>query len=133
MGKGEESGGGREKTANLAGAMEAVIAAAFLDQGLLATKNLVLRLINDELSGMVRRGVGADDKSQLQELVQSRWHSAPVYRLVETTGPEHDRTFKVEVMVDDDVAGMGSGKSKKLAETEAARSALKKLKSHFTE
>jgi len=132
LGKGEEASGGRRKPSNLAGALEAVIAAVFLDQGLTATKELILRLFNEELERVVSRGAEVDYKSQLQELTQAKQQPAPVYQLVEATGPAHDRRFTVEVKIGDTVLGRGSGKSKKTAETEAARSALQRLSTNFT-
>ena len=132
LGKGEEASGGRGKTANLAGALEAVIAATFLDQGAAITRNLVLRLLGEELAKVVSQGVGVDYKSQLQELTQSRRQLTPTYRLVEAVGPDHDKRFIVEVMAGDMVLGRGAGKSKKLAETEAAHSALERLLASFT-
>lgn len=132
MGKGEEASGGRGKTANLAGALEAVIAATFLDQGAATTRNLVLRLLGEELAGVVSQGIGVDYKSRLQELMQSRCQSTPTYRLVEEVGPDHDKAFTVEVMAGDTVLGRGTGKSKKSAEAEAARSALERLTTSFT-
>jgi ribonuclease-3 len=74
-----------------------------------------------------------DYKSQLQELSQSRYQSTPDYRLLEEVGPDHDKKFTVEVRAGDIVLGRGSGKSKKMAETEAARSALEQLSTHFTQ
>ena len=127
LGKGEEASGGRGKTANLAAALEAVIAATFLDQGATTTRNLVLRLLSEELAKVVSRGMGVDYKSQLQELMQARHQSTPTYRLVEAEGPDHDKRFTIEVMTGDVVLGRGTGRSKKLAETEAARSALERL------
>ena len=133
LGKGEESSGGRHKPANLAGALEAVIGAIFLDQGSATTSDFILRLFNKELEEVARRGVGVDYKSQLQELIQARGQPVPVYRVVATKGPDHDKRFTVEVGTDDMVLGKGSGKSKKAAEIEAARSALEKLSANFTE
>jgi ribonuclease-3 len=133
LGRGEEASGGRGKTANLAGALEAVIAAAFLDQGVAAAKNLILRLLGEELARVASHGIGVDYKSRLQELTQSTGQSIPVYRLVEEVGPDHDKRFTVEVMVGDTVLGSGSGKSKKSAETDAARSALERLSNSFTD
>jgi len=127
LGKGEEASGGQQKTANLAGALEAVIAAIFLDQGLTTTRKFVLRLFNQELEKIVSQGVEAHYKSQLQELMQSRGQPAPTYYMIETRGPDHDPIFTVEARAGDTVLGRGSGKSKKLAETEAARSALESL------
>ena len=133
LGKGEEASGGRGKTANLAGALEAVIAATFLDQGEATTRNLILGLLGEELAGVVSQGIAVDYKSRLQELTQSKYQSTPAYRLVEAMGPDHDKRFTVEVMAGDKVLGRGTGKSKKLAEAEAARSALERLSTGFTE
>ena len=127
LGKGEEASGGRRKPVNLAGALEAVIAAIFLDQGSATAKNFILRLLNKELQKVVSQGAGVDYKSQLQELIQAREQQTPAYYVIEATGPDHDRRFTVEVRAGDTVLGRGSGKSKKEAETEAARSALERL------
>ncbi len=128
LGKGEELSGGRHKPTNLAGALEAVIAAIFLDQGWNITTDFILRLFDMELKKLDRQGTGVDYKSQLQQLIQSNQQVTPVYQIIEATGPAHDRMFTAEVRVSDTVLGRGSGKSKKLAETEAARSALEQLK-----
>ena len=131
LGKGEEASGGRNKPANLAGALEAVIGAIFLDQGSAITRDFILRLLNTELQKVVSQGAGVDYKSQLQELIQAREQQTPVYRVVETIGPDHDKRFTVEVRVGDTVLGKGSGKGKKAAETEAARSALEQFSANF--
>jgi ribonuclease III len=124
MGKGEEGGGGRKKPVNLAGALEAVIAAIFLDKGLDDTRQLVLRLFGTRIKKVTRRGIAPDYESQLQEAIQAQKQVAPVYHTVEATGPDHDRVFTVEVRVENEVLGKGTGKSKKAAESEAAREAL---------
>jgi len=128
LGKGEEASGGRRKPANLAGALEAIIAAIFLDQGLAATRDFVLRTTGKGL----KKGAEADYKSQLQELLQARQQPKPTYQVIAVTGPAHERTFTVEVRAVNNVLGRGSGKSKKAAETKAARSALARLPSNFT-
>jgi ribonuclease-3 len=133
LGRGEEASGGRRKPANLAGALEAVIAAIFLDQGLAAVRDFVLRSVNQELNKLLTQGVEVDYKSQLQELIQARQQPTPSYRVIETVGPDHDKTFTVEVRVGDTVLGRGSGKSKKEAEAEAAHSALAQLPTNFTQ
>ena len=133
LGKGEEVSGGRNKPANLAGALEAVIGAIFLDQGSAITRDFILRLLNTELQKVVSQGAGVDYKSQLQELIQAREQQTPVYRVIKTIGPDHNKRFTVEVRVGDTVLGKGSGKGKKAAETEAARSALKQLSTNFTQ
>lgn len=133
LGKGEEASGGRYKLANLAGALEAVIAAVFLDQGPATARDFILKLLSKELQKVVSHGVETEYKSQLQELIQSRQQITPTYQLAEAVGPAHDREFTVEVKVGDTVLGRGSGKSKKAAETEAARLALERLSINFTE
>jgi ribonuclease-3 len=133
MGKGEESSGGRNKTPNLAGALEAIIAAVYLDQGMAAAGNMVMGLLVEEWKKISRQNIYVDYKSKLQELVQSRFQMTPAYRLMSEEGPDHDKSFVVEVMVNAKVLGSGTGKSKKLAETEAARLALERLGADFTE
>ena len=133
LGKGEEASSGRRKPANLAGALEAMIAAIFLDRGSTTTREVILRLFNEELQKIASQGAGDDYKSQLQELIQAREQQTPAYQLVETVGPDHDKRFTVEVRVGDAVLGRGSGKNKKVAETEAARAALEYLSTNFTQ
>ncbi len=110
-----------------------MIDAIFLDQGSITTKDFILGLFSEELERVVSQGAGVDYKSQLQELIQAREQQAPAYQLVEAMGPEHDRRFTVEVRAGDTVLGRGSGKSKKMAETEAARAALEQLATNFTQ
>jgi len=133
LGKGEEASGGRHKLVNLAGALEAVIAAIYLDQGLSLAEDCILRLIKSELQKAISQGVEIDYKSRLQELVQARQQLTPVYHIIEAVGPDHLKEFTVEVRVGDTVLGRGSGKSKKAAEAEAARSALERLPTDFTQ
>jgi ribonuclease-3 len=132
MGKGEEASGGRDNAHNLAGSLEAVIAAIYLDQGLTAAAELVHRLFKDAWTKVVRDGTDIDYKSRLQEVAQSRWQLTPSYRLITETGPDHDKTFTVEVMAGSRSLGTGTGKSKKLAEAESARKALALLGEGFT-
>jgi ribonuclease-3 len=127
LGKGEDSSGGRRKPANLASALEAVIAAVYIDQGLAVTEELITRLVSTELQKVLNQHRINDYKSELQEFIQSREQQIPSYHVTGTTGPDHGKTFTVEVRLGDSVLGTGSGKSKKAAETEAARSALEKL------
>jgi ribonuclease-3 len=132
MGKGEEASGGRTKIPNLAGALEAVIAAIYLDQGIDTVKAVVNKLLAEEWVKLTSRGADVEYKSRLQEFTQSNFKSAPVYQLVSETGPDHDKVFVVEVIVNGKMLGSGTGKSKKIAETEAARLALKTLEKDFT-
>ncbi len=133
LGRGEEASGGRHKAANLAGALEAVIAAVFLDRGLAVTRKMVLKLLGGELQRVTEQDVGVDYKSRLQEFIQSKYQVTPAYRLVEAIGPDHSKLFTVEVMAGDVMLGRGSGKSKKVAEAEAARLALEFISTNFTQ
>lgn len=126
MGKGEEANGGREKPANLAAALEALIAAIFLDQGLAPTRDFTLELIGTVLEKAVSQSAFVDYKSKLQELLQAKERRAPTYLVIEAAGPDHDRMFTVEVRLGETILGRGSGKSKKAAESAAARSALER-------
>jgi len=132
LGKGEEASGGRSKPANLADALEAVIAAIFLDRGFNETRDFILKLMGKELDTAISQGVKADYKSQLQELIQARHQPAPTYQVIEAMGPDHDRRFTVVVRMGDTTLGRGEGKSKKAAEEDAARSALEHLSDDFT-
>jgi ribonuclease-3 len=132
LGKGEEASGGRLKPANLAGALEAVIASIFLDQGYSVARAFILRLVDKELKKVLSQGIKTNYKSQLQELIQAKHQLTPTYQVIEAMGPDHDRKFTVEVKLGNTVLGRGSGKSKKSAEEEAARSALSQLPTDFT-
>jgi ribonuclease III len=127
LGKGEEASGGKDKPANLARALEAVVAAVYLDQGSAITEQLVLEILDAELLKTLYQGAIIDYKSQLQELLQAKTQQTPVYNLIETQGPDHNKNFTVEVRLGNDVLAAGIGRSKKKAETEAARIALEKL------
>ena len=87
----------------------------------------ILEMFDDELLKVINQGAGVDYKTQLQEIVQARYQQIPTYYVVEALGPDHARKFTIAVKVGNEVLGRGSGKSKKLAESEAARSALEQL------
>lgn len=127
LGRGEEGAGGRRRPTNLARAYEALVGAVFLDGGLARVRRFVKKTLNAELQGLRQRPVPADPKSRLQELVQSRWQSTPSYRLLRAEGPDHARRFSIEVLVGEDVLGVGEGRSKQQAEKAAARQALERL------
>jgi len=133
MGKGEEATGGRGKLPNLAGALEALIAAVYLDLGAPVVKEMIIKLYAGEWKKLSGRGAAIDYKSRLQELAQSRFQEIPAYRLISESGPDHDKKFRVEVLINAKVLGDGIGKSKKLAETEAARLALQRLADTYKE
>jgi ribonuclease III len=127
LGNGEETGGGRGKAANLAGAFESLIAAIYLDQGLETARSFILGLFGPEMYQQAHRGAGTDYKSKLQEIMQAERQITPTYELITAVGPEHDKQFTVEVWIGDEALGRGAGKSKKQAEMEAARAALAKI------
>lgn len=127
LGRGEELSGGREKDSLLADAVEAVIAAVYLDGGLESSRRVVIRLFQQEFSHVVsqRHRPGEDDyKTQVQEWCQRRFDSLPSYAVVRESGPDHDKLFEVEVTVNGEVVGRGTGRSKKEAEQSAAKQAL---------
>lgn len=127
LGRGEELSKGREKDSLLADALEAVVAAVHLDGGLDAARGLVANLFAEEFSRVVtqQHRPGAEDyKTQVQEWCQQRFDSLPSYTVVRESGPDHDKLFEVEVTVNGEVVGRGTGRSKKEAEQSAAKQAL---------
>jgi ribonuclease-3 len=127
LGKGEEATGGRERETNLADAFESLVGAIFLDQGLSAARRFVLSELSSDFEKVRAEGIGRNYKALLQEFTQAKFKQLPTYRVVETSGPDHDKGFTVEVLLGDKVLGAGSGKSKRAAEMEAARSAWEKV------
>ena len=125
LGHGEEQGGGRSRNSILADAMESVIAACFLDGGMEAALKVVQQFILVEVP--VTKLHNADYKTKLQELVQQKKNQVLSYRLAGQSGPDHDKKFDVEVSLNGNVIGSGSGSSKKRAEQMAACSAIENL------
>ncbi|MHB9109856.1 MAG: ribonuclease III [Armatimonadota bacterium] len=125
--RGEEQSGGRQRRAMLADAVEALIGAYFLDQGLDAVREFVLRALAPVMAIIERREHEHDYKTLLQELFQSRYQTAPVYEVLSETGPPHDRTFEIGVTFAGQVLGRGTGKSKKEAAQSAAAEALQNI------
>jgi ribonuclease-3 len=131
LGKGEELSGGRRKNAILADALEALIGALYLDSGFSAAFSFVERCIRPEIGRVIENNYHEDCKSLLQELSQRRFKVYPQYRLLDRSGPDHERLFRMEVHIRDRVFGPGIGRSKKGAEQEAARMALEQLRDEF--
>lgn len=123
LGKGEELTDGRQKNSILADAVEAVIAAIYLDGGFDAAFAFVERHFCERLRTVTRKHSDADYKSRLQERVQAVYHEVPRYQVVGTSGPDHDKTFRVKMSMAG-ISAEGDGKSKKMAEQEAARVGL---------
>lgn len=125
MGRGEESTGGRNKDSILADAFEALIGAIIIDGGYDAGKRVILDLLNEKIGLAVAGKLRQDYKTMLQEKLQEKNHDVRIkYNTVSESGPDHNKTFNVEVMAGTRVLGSGSGKSKAKAEQDAARDAL---------
>jgi ribonuclease-3 len=128
LGRGEEKTGGRNKPALLADAYEALIAAVYLDGGLEAARGFVRRsLVEGAIAFEAERLGHTDHKSALQEYLQSRGMTPGAYYVVAESGPDHQKTFRVEVRIAGQVTAIGSGRTKKEAEQSAAIAALIQL------
>ena len=125
LGKGEEQGGGRSRESILADAVESVIAACYLDGGMTAAVQFIQKFILVNVP--VTKLHNADYKTALQELVQQKKNQVLSYNLVGESGPDHDKHFQVELTLNGEVVGVGSGSSKKRAEQAAAQSAIERL------
>ena len=127
LGKGEELSGGRTKKAILADALEALIGSLYIDSGYKAAFDFVKSCIIPEINNVTGDNYHKDYKSLLQEHCQRLFRCYPEYRLIKKTGPEHERTFWMEVRIGETVYGSGSGRNKKSAEQEAAKLAYEEL------
>ncbi len=127
LGKGEENSGGRDKDSILGNAIEAIIGSIYLDGGY----ESALRFIETSFQPLVDEWIECplymDYKSLLQETSQSRFKLVPQYQIVSESGPDHDKTFTIEISINDTTITAGTGKNKKEAEQDAARKALDKL------
>lgn len=128
LGRGEEANGGRTKTSNLANTMEALIGALYLDHGLAKARRFVLNQLKPELDKIKAGQTAPNYKALVQEYVQGQKRPTPIYRLVQTSGPEHSKQFTAEILVEGEALGRGTGKSKKTAESQAAKTAWEKLR-----
>ena len=125
LGHGEMQGGGRKRASILADAMESVIAACYLDGGMIAAKALIEKLI---LPNVPKEQLqNRDYKTALQEKVQQKKNQVISYRLISEEGPDHDKHFTVEVLLNGAAVGTGTGSSKKRAEQAAAQNALQNM------
>ncbi len=124
LGRGERAGGGSRRPSVLADAVEAVIAALYLDGGMEAARGFILDFIRSKAEETIRCGRAVDYKTALQEIVQKNHEETLEYRLREERGPDHDKSFVIELLINSNVIATGEGKSKKQAEQAAARAAL---------
>lgn len=128
LGHGEELVGGENKERILANAMESVIAAVYVDGGFKNAKNVVLSLFEEQIVKGLLGKLANDFKSEFQELVQSTGVHKIKYEVIREEGKSHEKTFFVNLNLDDKVVGSGSGRSKKIAENEAAKEAVLHMK-----
>ncbi|MEI7885323.1 MAG: ribonuclease III [Clostridia bacterium] len=126
LGKGEEASGGRERISILADAVEAIFAAVYLELGFAYVKKMIIEILLDQIIDTINNG-SRDYKTKLQEILQKNQGETATYRILEATGPEHDKTFLAGVYQKDRLLGEGEGKSKKDAEQNAAKTALELL------
>ncbi len=124
MSRGEKQGGDRARQQILANAFEAVIGAIYLERGYDGAADFVNKFIISKLDGILATGSWRDAKSHLQEVSQRIDNQTPQYRVLEETGPDHDKTFTLGVYVGDKLMGTGTGPSKQIAQQQAAHAAL---------
>ena len=122
LGRGEEAGSGRKRPSILSDAFEAVLAAIYLDGGYEPVKKLIFEIFKTKIENPVQSN--SDYKTLLQEIVQGKPGSLLQYSLISEQGPDHDKNFTVEVMLNGKTIGAGNGRSKKIAEQEAAKNGI---------
>jgi ribonuclease III len=127
MSGGEESGGGRTRPSILSDTFEALVAVIYIDCGLEAARSFIINAIAPVLADIQIDQYIRDFKTALQELTQGSLKKAPVYTVTGEEGADHDKTFAVEVRIDDFILGQGLGKNKKQAEQAAAQAAIQKV------
>ena len=125
LGKGEEATGGRHRDSITSDALEALIGAIYLDGGFTNAKEFIHRFI---LTDLEDKKLFFDSKTILQEIVQARMAGSISYRLIKEEGPDHNKAFFVEVMIEENGYGIGKGRTKKAAEQEAAYKAILALR-----
>jgi len=130
LGEGESARGGRLRPSLLASAFEALAGALYLDLGYPATRDWLLRLAAPELASDASILTLKNPKSRLQEHTQRTTGERPQYRVLAATGPDHEKTFRIEVLVGGRVLGSGTGPSRRIAETAAASQALEAIVSN---
>ncbi len=124
LGKGEAQSGGRNRPVVLAGAFEAVLGAVFVERGLEAAREWLIRLVEPELAEILSEGRFQDYKGKLQKEAQHRFHEGPTYAVVGERGLEHERIFEIEARIGSRMLGRGEGSTKQVAQQAAARAAL---------
>lgn len=127
LGRGEETTGGRDKSSILADTFEAILGAVYLDLGIEVSRELILRLLDEQLAEAAELGAGLDWKTSLQELTAEYGIGVPTYA-IEESGPDHAKKFEAQVVLANKHYGHGTGSNKKEAEQQAAASAYAELR-----
>lgn len=127
LGRGEQDGGGRDRTALLCGTFEALIGAIYLNAGIEAVHTFIEPYLRSAADQIVSTHRDRDPKSLFQEWIQAQGLGPPIYRILSTSGPEHEKLFEVAVIVNGETYGVGQGSSKQAAAKAAAHSALVRL------
>jgi ribonuclease III len=127
LGKGEEQTGGRAKPSITSSALEALIAAVYLDGGFEAVYPVVDGLMSSVIETVIQRGQVRDPKTLLQEMIQAKWRVTPSYHILNAVGPDHAKEFEVEVRLKGKCLAVAKGASKKQAEQNAAESAIREF------
>jgi ribonuclease III len=127
LGKGEESSGGRSKPSLLSNTFEALLAAIYLDSGFEQVSEFIRRLLSPLMNEGQRTLIYRDYKTAVQQITQNRFKETPRYTLIREYGPDHDKTFEIELSIADRITTSGAGKNKKEAEQRAAEKALQEL------
>lgn len=127
LGRGEDLSGGRDRNSILADTMEALIAAIYLDKGIEEARNFIIKYFKDKIDKVERGEYIKDYKTILQEIIQKKSLTGPVYDVIREDGPDHNKLFTVQVKHKDRLLGIGKGYSKKEAEQNAAKAALENL------
>lgn len=131
MGRGEEASGARERMSLLADSFEALLAAMYLDQGMVAVRQWVNPFIRPAIAELLQQGGDKDAKSTLQEIAQAQLGITPRYEVVKEIGPDHHRIYTIQVVVGDKIYGTGKGHTKQIAAQIAAQQALKRFGMDF--
>jgi ribonuclease III len=124
LGRGEEDGGGRNRPALLCATFEALIGAIYLQAGISGVQKFFQPFVEKAVYQILSERKEQDPKSNLQEWAQANGYGPPIYQTIATSGPEHDKIFEIEVLINHAVYGTGSGHSKQAATKAAARNAL---------
>lgn len=127
LSKSEENTGGRGKNIILADTFEAFVGAIYIDQGLEKVKEFIIKNLYYKINLIIEYSLNVDSKTKLQEIIQNKYKITPIYKLISSKGPDHNKTFKVVAIIGSKKFGLGTGKTKQAAEQKAALKTIKIL------